>query len=155
MLSTKISRSKSGSTTLMCTVCCFCFKSRSALESTKKERELAAMAMQQRKIATATTQEYSMIPSRARATVAYGKAFPGHQPEVDPTQIKHVYNPFETTTRATFCNPKEQVPPKHEPQSPLEKDPNQLEAYRQRWTKSSDLTKTRMQSTEHKISFSK
>ena len=33
-------------------------------------------------------------------------AFPGHQPELDPPQLKRQYNSLLTTSRAAFGDPK-------------------------------------------------
>ena len=44
------------------------------------------------------------------------KAFPGHQPKQDPFNYNSPQNPFVSTTRATFINPK------HVPNVPLRDD---------------------------------
>ncbi|KAK3724343.1 hypothetical protein QZH41_017934, partial [Actinostola sp. cb2023] len=53
-----------------------------------------------------TRKDYSKVPNALKhLEEREPTAFPGHQPELDPTHLKKEYNSFMTTSRAAFGDP--------------------------------------------------
>jgi Ca2+-binding EF-hand superfamily protein len=85
------------------------------------------------------------------------KAFPKHQPTVDPMIYNHPFNPYETTSRATHILPKS-IPTRAtrdnaDPIRGMElTDPDSLNLYKDRWTKSTLIQQQHLKS-EHGREF--